>query len=88
MLCCAWEHLVIVCAWAVKWMGYHCFSCAAVLDRLGFQYELESEELWPVDESTWKHVHLNVSVAMVQQVHLVVFMSVDMVIPEYFEPFV
>lgn len=31
------------------------------------------------------HVHLSVSVAMAQQVHLSVFMSVDKAISEYFE---
>ncbi len=38
-----------------------------------------------MDKSTWEHVHLSVSVAMAQQVHLSVFMSVDKAISEYFE---
>lgn len=34
-----------------------CSSCAAKLDRLRLQSELESEGLGLVDESTWDHVH-------------------------------
>lgn len=39
----------------------------------------------PVDRSSWEHVHLSVSVAVAQQMHLAVFVSVDKAKPEYFE---
>ena len=70
-------------AGAGRWPGHHCCFCAAVLDRLELQCELESKGLWPVDESTWeqdtlkhkwpnksmpKQVYLGASVAMVMSV--------------------
>lgn len=38
----------------------------ASLNRLELHSELESKELWPVDESTWEYVHPKVSVAVVK----------------------
>lgn len=35
--------------------------------------------------TSWEHVHLSVSVAVAQQMHLAVFVSVDKAKPEYFE---
>ena len=41
--------------WAGRWPGHRCCFCAAVLDRLELQCELESKGLCPVDEALREH---------------------------------
>lgn len=51
---CAWEHFSDSHGKVPGLEGAQCHlcSCAAVLDRLELQCELESKRLWPVQEST------------------------------------